>query len=156
MAAAYGLDAAGAIGGVGAPASDAERAQQLEQFIQQNGLDDNCATALRTLTTTQVDWVLSRGFLVNADPTRGSNSAVVMGRIGQSRKVCRELPNVQQQEVAGQLQNFMQLNNLDESCCDHLRGLSPLQQQAVMEQGLIIQVDPKRGSANSVVMEQGL
>merc|ERR1719159_723195 len=100
---------------------------------------------------------MSRGFLVNADPSRGTNSGVVMGRIGQSRRLIgrsggQELPNVRESDVVHQLQNFIQINNLDESCQRHLGDLSPSQQAAVMEQGLVIAVDPSRGSANSVVM----
>jgi hypothetical protein len=59
---------------------------------------------------------------------------------------------LEEQEVAQQLANFIQINNLDDSCQGWLRGLSVPQQKAVMEQGLVINVDPARGSANSVVM----
>merc|ERR1719261_2352649 len=62
------------------------------------------------------------------------------------------LAGVNDHEVATQLQNFIQMNNLDDSCQGWLRGLSTAQQKAVMDQGMVINVDPSRGSANSVVM----
>merc|ERR1719261_280382 len=55
-------------------------------------------------------------------------------------------------DVSVQLQTFIQMNNLDDSCQGWLRGLSISQQKAVMDQGMTINVDPSRGSANSVVM----
>merc|ERR1719482_212315 len=55
-------------------------------------------------------------------------------------------------DVSVQLQTFIQMNNLDDSCQGWLRGLSISQQKAVMDQGMTINVDPARGSANSVVM----
>merc|ERR1719321_2101791 len=71
--------------------------------------------------------------------------AAMMGGMGAAA-------NVNDNEVAVQLQNFIQINNLDESCQGWLRGLTTAQQKAVMDQGLVINVDPARGSANSVVM----
>merc|ERR1719421_1390369 len=59
---------------------------------------------------------------------------------------------VNEHEVATQIRQFIQMNNLDDSCQGWLRGLSISQQKAVMDQGMTINVDPARGSANSVVM----
>ena len=53
--------------------------------VLQNQLDQDCFTALATLTPAQFDWVVGRGFT----GTFGTRSSVVMGRI---RQVRAELP----------------------------------------------------------------
>mmetsp|Transcript_31403 Transcript_31403/g.68797 ORF Transcript_31403/g.68797 Transcript_31403/m.68797 type:complete len:596 (+) Transcript_31403:72-1859(+) len=54
---------------------------------------------------------------------------------------------------ASRLEQFIEVNSLDQRCADRLRSLDPVQQQVVMDMGFVVgNVKRDRGSASSVVM----
>merc|ERR1719201_286941 len=66
-----------------APSEDTPR--RVEEFIlATEGLDEQCAAALRALPPDQAEEVLSRGS-VRADPSKGTVSGMVMARIKQAK-----------------------------------------------------------------------
>jgi len=54
---------------------------------------------------------------------------------------------------ASRLEQFIEVNSLDQRCADRLRSLDTIQQQVVMDMGFVVgNVNNARGSASSVVM----
>jgi hypothetical protein len=119
--------------------------EKLRKFIEVNRLDASAASRLMTLNTTEADWVMDQGFVIGSDPTRGTDSAVAMGRVKKVKQ-----PDVQsellyyptQAALQRRTEDFIQINNLDGDCATELRQLSPdLLAQAMGDDFLLNQGD---------------
>merc|ERR1719235_2719502 len=125
-------------GGLGAAAGNSAQrgTEKLRKFIEVNRLDASASERLMSLSNLEADWVMDQGFVIGSDPTRGTDSAVAMGRV---KKV--KSPAVQQEllynyptatAMQHRLDEFIQINGLDTECAAVLRNLSHDLVQRVM------------------------
>merc|ERR1719460_2495967 len=93
--------------------------EKLRKFIEVNRLDASASQRLMQLSSNEADWVMDQGFVIGSDPTRGTDSAVAMGRV---KKV--KSPEVQQEllyypsvdAIQKRLDQFISINGLDDDC----------------------------------------
>merc|ERR1719420_1104940 len=86
--------AMGSAGGMTANAQGTP--DRVRKFIEANKLDQSASDRMMALSPTEQEWVMDQGFIIGSDPSRGTDSAVVMGRC---KKV--KAPDVQKELQSG-------------------------------------------------------
>merc|ERR1719409_972841 len=88
----------------------------------------SAASRLMTLSAAEADWVMDQGYVIGSDPTRGTDSAVAMGRVKKVKQadVQQELLYYPTQAaLQRRTDDFIQCNSLDSECATTVRQLSP-------------------------------
>lgn len=125
---------------------------RLDDFCELNVLDKSCMGILQSLTPREQEWIMDKGFHIQADPSRGNANAVVMGRIA-SMASQAITTTCTQEEFDQRIQDFIMINNLDERCTEALYQLQPAQLAGTMEaQGYWIRDIREGGKASAIVM----
>merc|ERR1719313_489823 len=96
---------------------------------------------------------MDQGYIIGSDPSRGTDSAVAMGRVKKVKQ-----PEVQQEllyyPTASALQrrteDFIAINSLDSECAATVKALSPELLAKAMGDDFLLSVH--QGSASEVVM----
>jgi len=60
--------------------------KRMQTFVELNNLDRRCVQTLEQLSEERLAWVMGREFIVQVDPTRGSASGKVIGRVVHSSR----------------------------------------------------------------------
>eukprot|EP00929_Paragymnodinium_shiwhaense_P106330 TRINITY_DN7162_c0_g1_i1.p1 TRINITY_DN7162_c0_g1~~TRINITY_DN7162_c0_g1_i1.p1 ORF type:complete len:816 (+),score=291.80 TRINITY_DN7162_c0_g1_i1:99-2546(+) len=139
--------------------------KRMQDFIDVNSLDQRCVDTLKRLSRQQALWVMDQEFLVNVDPSKGTAAAKVISSIRKawnSAKSNQQLPDRRYATapqglsgaaaVALALDDFIQLNRLDDRCSRLLRSLPPADAAWVMDQEFRIAVNPSKGTASAKVV----
>merc|ERR1719478_608716 len=134
--------------------SPAKVAEQTQQYIAVNGLDDRCAECLWSLSDAQKEWVINAGgMFLKVDPSKGTASAKVVGFIKKARSMVFNEPTPPPWEVAARLQQYIAVNGLDDRCAQNLWSITDAQKEWVMNAGgMILKVDPSKGTASAKVV----
>jgi len=129
--------------------------EKLRKFIEVNRLDASASQRLMSLSNLEADWVMDKGFVIGSDPSRGTDSAVAMGRIKKvkSAEVQQELLYYPHSAaISNRLDEFIQINGLDDDCANVLRQLSQDMVQRVMGDDFLLNVNTSLGTCSAVVM----
>jgi hypothetical protein len=133
---------------------------RLRKYIDVNQLDGSSSSRMLSLSSLEAEWVMDQSFMIGADPSRGTNSAVAMGR---AKKV--KSPEVQEEllyyphvaVMQRRVEEFININSLQGECAQFLRYLIgdsnsiPLLQK-VMDEEYLLNVNTAVETASAVVM----
>jgi len=124
-----------------AASAKASQAQEIEQFVLDNGLNERAADALRSAGSTVQRQVLDQGSLHG---TR-EPSAACIGRISKIQKKSLE---TWRPPSLDDVESFIYENRLDQRAAAALEGAPPMVQHSLLSQG------PLRGNASRACMAQ--
>jgi hypothetical protein len=128
-----------------------QKGSRAADFIQLNELDEFCIRALQTCDPSQLDWIMDRGFKIDATPDEPASSVVSRRMKTAREQVTSYAPSPA--DLTQRVSDFISINQLDQSCAERLRSLPIDDQQKVLEQGYVLwQVNEGRGNRNSIVM----
>jgi len=138
-----------------APQSFAEgffaKGSRTADFIQLNALDEFCIRALQTCEHGQLEWIMDRGFKIDATPDEPASSVVYSRMKTAKEQVTSYTPSPA--ELTQRVADFIAVNQLDASCSERLRSLPIDDQLRVLESGFVLwQVNEGKGNRNSIVM----
>lgn len=144
--------------------------RRIEDFAALNKLDQRCVETLKRLSRQQVLWVMQQEFAVSVDPSKGTAAAKVISNIRKAwntAKTTHQLPDnnrrgefnaLSEQDQCSAaalrcaLDDYIQINRLDERCSRLLRSLPPADTAWVMDQEFRIAVNPAKGTASAKVV----
>merc|ERR1712224_129931 len=108
---------------------------EVEEFIQNEGVDETAAGGLRELDPSQQYAIISLGTL----STARNPSAMLIGRIRDVKKASGAAPDSGRRIMVSpaKVEEFIQTEGVDETAAEGLRELSPIMQQQIIALGTL-------------------